>query len=140
MMLISFSIQIFAQMRDYTAMVVDAENGKTLPYANIRSSANVMTMSNSEGCFCIRANPNDTLSISHIGYRTITGIANQPFDRIENGTSVRNNEGNYGISIDGQNIGCNYQTSENGQEQRKEQKTTILLPHNRTMEGAQHHV
>ncbi len=77
MMLISFSIQIFAQMRDYTAMVVDAENGKTLPYANIRSSADVMTMSNSEGCFCIRANPNDTLSISHIGYRTITGIANR---------------------------------------------------------------
>ena len=51
MMLISFSIQIFAQMRDYTAMVVDAENGKTLPYANIRSSADVVTMSNSEGCF-----------------------------------------------------------------------------------------
>ena len=28
MMLISFSIQIFAQMRDYTAMVVDAETGE----------------------------------------------------------------------------------------------------------------
>ena len=31
MMLISFSIQIFAQMRDYTAMVVDARNGEILP-------------------------------------------------------------------------------------------------------------
>ena len=32
MMLISFSIQIFAQMRDYNAMVVDAETGEALPY------------------------------------------------------------------------------------------------------------
>ena len=64
-------------MQNYSFEVKDAETGETLPYANIRSSVDVVTMSNSEGSFCIQANPNDTLSISHIGYHAITGIANQ---------------------------------------------------------------
>ena len=71
MMLISFSIQIFAQMRDYTAMVVDARNGEILPYASIYVSSEYGTMSNLEGNFTVMANEEDQIKISYIGYQTI---------------------------------------------------------------------
>ncbi len=71
MMLISFSIQIFAQMRDYTAMVVDARNGEILPYASIYVSSEYGTMSNLEGNFTVMANEEDQIKISYIGYKTV---------------------------------------------------------------------
>ena len=69
MMLISFSIQIFAQMRDYNAMVVDAETGEALPYVNVYAKiSQTGTLTNAEGHFRIETQQNDTLIFSCIGY------------------------------------------------------------------------
>ena len=68
MMLISFSIQIFAQMRDYTAMVVDAETGEALHYASVYIAENRGTITNQDGKFLISASPEEILQIKFIGY------------------------------------------------------------------------
>ena len=67
MMLISFSIQIFAQMRDYTAMVVDAETGEALHYASVY----IGTITNQDGKFLISASPDEILQIKFIGYENL---------------------------------------------------------------------
>ena len=71
MMLISFSIQIFAQMRDYTAMVVDAETGEALHYASVYIAENRGTITNQDGKFLISASPEEILQIKFIGYETL---------------------------------------------------------------------
>ena len=53
MMLISFSIQILAQMRNYTAVVVDAETDEALPYVNIYLRKGEGTITNDDGFFTI---------------------------------------------------------------------------------------
>ena len=71
MMLISFSIQIFAQMRDYTAMVVDAETGEALHYASVYIAENRGTITNQDGKFLISASPDEILQIKFIGYENL---------------------------------------------------------------------
>ena len=71
MMLISFSIQIIAQMRDYTAMVVDAETGEALHYASIYIAENRGTITNQDGKFLISASPEEILQIKFIGYENL---------------------------------------------------------------------
>ena len=71
MMLISFSIQIFAQMRDYTAMVVDAETGEALHYASVYIAENRGTITNQDGKFLISASPEEILQIKFIGYENL---------------------------------------------------------------------
>ena len=72
MMLISFSIQIFAQMRDYTAMVVDAETDEALPYVNIYLRKGEGTITNDDGFFTIECLPEDTIQLSYIGYEKMS--------------------------------------------------------------------
>ena len=71
MMLISFSIQIFAQMKDYTAMVVDAETGEALHYASVYIAENRGTITNQDGKFLISASPDEILQIKFIGYENL---------------------------------------------------------------------
>ncbi len=71
MMLISFSIQIFAQMRDYNAMVVDAETGEAQHYASVYIAENRGTITNQDGKFLISASPDEILQIKFIGYENL---------------------------------------------------------------------
>ena len=71
MMLISFSIQLIAQMRDYTAMVVDAETGEALHYASVYIAENRGTITNQDGKFLISASPEEILQIKFIGYENL---------------------------------------------------------------------
>ena len=82
MMLISFSIQIFAQMRDYTAMVVDAETGEALHYASIYLAENRGTITNQDGKFLISASPEEILQIKFIGYENLRIKASEMRDVI----------------------------------------------------------
>ena len=72
MMLISFSIQILAQMRNYTAMVVDAETDEALPYVNIYLGNGQGTITNDDCFFTIECLPVDTIQLSYIGYEKIS--------------------------------------------------------------------
>ena len=50
--LLACCIQLFAQPRDYTAMVVDAETGEALPYVSVYAKLkNGGTLTNEEGYF-----------------------------------------------------------------------------------------
>ena len=82
MMLISFSIQIFAQMRDYTAMVVDAETGEALHYASVYIAENRGTITNQDGKFLISASPEEILQIKFIGYENLRIKASEMRDVI----------------------------------------------------------
>ena len=82
MMLISFSIQIIAQMRDYTAMVVDAETGEALHYASIYIAENRGTITNQDGKFLISASPEEILQIKFVGYENLRIKASEMRDVI----------------------------------------------------------
>ena len=82
MMLISFSIQIIAQMRDYTAMVVDAETGEALHYASVYIAENRGTITNQDGKFLISASPEEILQIKFIGYENLRIKASEMLDVI----------------------------------------------------------
>ena len=82
MMLISFSIQLIAQMRDYTAMVVDAETGEALHYASVYIAENRGTITNQDGKFLISASPEEILQIKFIGYENLRIKASEMRDVI----------------------------------------------------------
>ena len=82
MMLISFSIQIIAQMRDYTAMVVDAETGEALHYASVYIAENRGTITNQDGKFLISASPDEILQFKFIGYESLRIKASEMRDVI----------------------------------------------------------
>ena len=65
----------------YQARVVDAETGKQIPYAGIKSDSQV-AMGNSEGTFAIEARGGQTITISAIGYNALETSAEQMGDTI----------------------------------------------------------
>ena len=66
--LLACCIQLFAQPRDYTAMVVDAETGEALHYASVYIAENRGTITNQDGKFIISAAPDEVLQFKFIGY------------------------------------------------------------------------
>ena len=70
-----------AAQQTYRARVVDAETGKQIPYAGIKSDSQV-AMSNSEGTFAIEARGGQTITISAIGYNALETSAEQMGDTI----------------------------------------------------------
>lgn len=66
-----------AQEHVFTSRVMDAEMLDVLPYVQIRVSPTRGTLSNSEGYFSIITRPDDTLTISHIGFETVAFKASE---------------------------------------------------------------
>jgi hypothetical protein len=57
-----------------TGKIIDADNGETIPYANIQCNGNENIVSNEEGVFTLsQANGNDdaALSVSYVGYTPV---------------------------------------------------------------------
>ena len=66
-----------------SALITDAQSNEILPYATIRSMhTGKGTLSNSDGVFIMRTAPDDTLTISFIGYERLTLPANNIPKRI----------------------------------------------------------
>ena len=61
----------FSQNSYYSFKIEDIKNGQPLVYASIITSSGIFTISNNEGRFIISAAENDTITIKHIGYRTL---------------------------------------------------------------------
>ena len=70
-------IQLFAQPRDYTAMVVDAETGEALHYASVYIAENRGTITNQDGKFIISAAPDEFLQFKFIGYENLSVKASE---------------------------------------------------------------
>ena len=75
--LLACCIQLFAQPRDYTAMVVDAETGEALHYASVYIAENRGTITNQDGKFIISAAPDEVLQFKFIGYENLSVKASE---------------------------------------------------------------
>ena len=69
-----WGLSVFPQTKYYSFKLEDKQNGDSLTYASIISSSGIYTLSNNEGRFIIRAAENDTITIRHIGYRTLKTV------------------------------------------------------------------
>jgi hypothetical protein len=69
-----WGLSVFPQTKYYSFKLEDKQNGDSLAYASIISSSGIYTLSNNEGRFIIRAAENDTITIRHIGYRTLKTV------------------------------------------------------------------
>ncbi len=82
--LLACCIQLFAQPRDYTAMVVDAETGEALPYVSVYAKLkNGGTLTNEEGYFRIATIQNDTLVFTCMGYEPLRLCAKDIGEKIK---------------------------------------------------------
>ncbi|MBR6605518.1 MAG: carboxypeptidase-like regulatory domain-containing protein [Prevotella sp.] len=70
-MLMALPATAFAQIAEYSSMVVDAETGEPLPMATVQGAAE-STVTNIEGLFSIKADAGDVLKISYIGYKSVS--------------------------------------------------------------------
>ena len=62
--------RVAAQTVTYESSVVDGSTGEPLPLASVRAGNDNATLTNSEGCFSIKAAPEDTIWASFVGYET----------------------------------------------------------------------
>lgn len=61
-----------AAQQTFRAHVADAETGEALPYARVQTGGTRGTMSNRDGDFSLAGAAEDVLTISYIGYETLT--------------------------------------------------------------------
>ena len=62
--------RVAAQTVTYESSVVDGSTGEPLPLASVKAGNDNATLTNSEGCFSIKAAPEDTIWASFVGYET----------------------------------------------------------------------
>lgn len=63
-----------AQSR-FETVVIDSETGQPLPYVSVRSSGHDATITNGEGAFRIKCQPDDRLQMSFVGYKRLEVMA-----------------------------------------------------------------
>lgn len=56
----------------FKAVVVDAQTHEPLPFASVYVSRTASTITNAEGAFSIKCEPEAALRISYVGYKTVT--------------------------------------------------------------------
>lgn len=70
----------FVQAQEYTATVVDAKTGATIPFATIQTGAHSGTITNSEGIFSLSESQvsrlSDSIYVSSMGYEKIGVLVN----------------------------------------------------------------